>query len=87
MKLKGEFMMRELLGDTILIPIGETALTYNGIIWLDPVGAEIWRWILQGASKEQLLENMIQNFEVEEETAKQDLENFLEDLRRNGFVD
>ena len=32
MKIKGEFVLRELVGETILVPVGRTALQLNGMI-------------------------------------------------------
>lgn len=50
MKIKGEFVLRELVGETILVPVGRTALQLNGMITLNPVSAQIWRGLDQGAS-------------------------------------
>ena len=48
MKIKGEFVLRELVGETILVPVGRTALQLNGMITLNPVSAQIWRGLDQG---------------------------------------
>ena len=29
MKIKGEFIMRELVGEILLVPVGQTALQFN----------------------------------------------------------
>ena len=36
MKIKGEFIMRELVGEILLVPVGQTALQFNGMITLNP---------------------------------------------------
>lgn len=48
MKIKGEFVLRELVGETILVPVGRTALQLNGMITLNPVSAQIWRGLEPG---------------------------------------
>ena len=32
MKIKGEFLVREVAGEIIVIPVGRTALDFNGMI-------------------------------------------------------
>ena len=47
MELKREFVLREIAGDTLLIPTGRTALDLNGMLTLNELGAEIWRLLPQ----------------------------------------
>ena len=56
MKIKGEFIMRELVGEILLVPVGQTALQFNGMITLNPVSAQIWRSLEQGAPYEEILQ-------------------------------
>lgn len=86
MKLKGEFILREIADEYILIPVGETALDLNGIISLNPVSAEIWKDVQSGKSREEMLANLLEHFEVTEEVAKQDLDEFLQQLQSAGFL-
>ena len=41
MKLKDGYILREIAGDAVLIPVGRNALEFNGIIALNPVSADI----------------------------------------------
>ena len=42
MKLRGTFTIREVAGEIIAIPVGNTALELNGMIILNPVSRLIW---------------------------------------------
>ena len=86
MKLNGDFIMREVVGEYVLVPVGETALKFNGIISLNDVGAEIWKGLQCGEEKEVLLERVLSGFEVSREEAEQDLEEFLQMLRKNDLI-
>ena len=55
MKIKGEFILREIAGDTILVPVGQTALQFNGMITLEPVGSLIWKDIEAGKTQKEIL--------------------------------
>lgn len=87
MKIKGEFILREMAGDTVLVPVGQTALNFNGIVILQPVAAVIWQGIAEGLDKEQILERILDRFEVEREEAQKDLETFLQQLQDAGFLE
>ena len=87
MKINGEFIMREVAGDAILIPVGNTALQFNGIIALGPVGALIWEGLSAGKDRSQLLSDILENFEIDTATAEADLDEFLNQLAAENFIE
>ena len=86
MKINGEFILREIAGDTILVPVGQTALKFNGIITLEPVGAPIWKSLEAGLNFEEILTKILDTFEVERDQAETDLKEFLAQLEKQGFL-
>jgi len=86
MKIRGEYVMREVMGETLLIPVGETALAFNGMITLDPVGALIWTSLESGLSKDDILSKILTDFEVEETVASADLDEFLAQMEKAGLL-
>lgn len=87
MKINGEFVLREVVGEYIVIPTGKTALTMNGMITLDPVGALIWQELTEGSQPEAVLGKILERFDVDETTAKADMEEFIEKLRAAGLLE
>lgn len=87
MRIKGDFILRDLAGEQILVPVGQTALRFNGIIVLQPVAAVIWQGLAEGLEKEALLTRILERFEVDGETAARDLDSFLSQLQTNGFIE
>ncbi|MBQ5951128.1 MAG: PqqD family protein [Lachnospiraceae bacterium] len=88
MKIKGTFVTRNIAGDTVIVPVGETALAYNGMITTTRTGAVIWAKLEEGAEdKEVLLQAVLDRFEVDRATAEKDLDAFLEQLDRGGFLE
>lgn len=82
MKINGEFILRQIADETILVPVGQTALKFNGLITLTPVSSFIWSCLEQDMSREQILEKLLQEYDVDRETAKTDLDEFLTGLRQ-----
>ena len=87
MKLKSELLIREVAGEIIAIPVGQTALQFNGMICLNEVSALIWKGLQAGKTKEDLLESILEEFEVSREDAAADLEEFLRNLRENDLLE
>ena len=87
MKIKGEFIMRQVLDEYVLVPVNDTALHFNGIIRLTSVSALIWEKLEKGADHEAILNDLLQEFNVERETAAADLDEFLQILQEKGLVE
>lgn len=43
MKIKEGYLLREVAGSNIVVPIGEGELNFSGVITLNDVGAFFWR--------------------------------------------
>lgn len=86
MKLNGTFTLREVAGEILVIPVGKTALTLNGMIILNPVSKVIWESLEKGAEYEEILEAVTDAFDVSEQEARTDLDEFLEELRKQDLL-
>ena len=81
MKFKKEFMLREIVGETVLIPTGETAAHFNGLISVNELGRFIWDNYEKAKDEDELLSFILDEYEVERDVAKADLDEFLQILR------
>lgn len=81
MKLRGEFVVRQVMDDIVAIPVGEAALTFSGIILLNDVSREIWQCLEQDTTPEALVQAVTDAFEVSAEEAQADILEFLDKLR------
>ena len=80
MKIKEGFTIREMIGDYIIIPLGENALEYAGIITTNEVGKDIWTYLQDEHSEEELFAYMMSIYEVEEEVLRTDIKNMVAKL-------
>ena len=87
MKIKGELLLREVAGEIIAIPVGETALRFNGMICLNEVSAHIWKGLQTGKTREVILESILQEYDVPAEEAAVDLDAFILQLRENDLLE
>ena len=86
MRIKGEFVLREIAGDKILVPIGNTTMEISGMITLDEVGAFIWEQLESGLDEDQILNKILSVYEVEETVARTDLQEFLKKMTDEGLI-
>jgi hypothetical protein len=53
---------------------------------LNETGAVLWLMLVEGASKPQLVEKLIDTFDVDQLTAQNDVEVFVTSCRENGVL-
>lgn len=87
MKVQKEFVLREIAGDYVIIPTGKTVLTFNGLITVNEVGADLWKMLQTEVTFDELLNGILETYEVDEETAREDIQEFLDTLIEGGVLD
>ncbi len=85
MKLKDGFVLKKIAGDTVVIPSGDT-LDFNMMITLNDTGTFLWQMLEKGATEEELLASMLEEYEVDEETARTHIAAFVERLKENELL-
>ena len=81
MEIKKELIKREIAGDVILIPVGKTVYETNGLFVLNELGDFIWDLLPDAPDAEAICQAVLDNYEVSEEEARNDVEEFLDKLR------
>ena len=87
MKLSGEFVVRQVMDNTVAIPVGHTALRFNGMIMLNDVSRVIWECLTQGAQPEAIVAAVTDAFSVDPEEARTDIMEFCEKLRQMQLLE
>lgn len=86
MNIKKEFIIREIAGEHLLVPTGETTFTFNGLITMNDVGAFIWNNLESAEDEAKLLSLILDEYEIDEATTKKDMTEFLEKLREAEII-
>lgn len=86
MKLKKEFILREIVGETVLVPINQSTTDFNGLITVNELGRFIWENLESSDDEEMLLQKILDEYEVDREVAKKDLDDFLKVLKNIGII-
>lgn len=86
MIIKKELIKREIAGDTILVPVGKSVYDSNGLFVLNELGAFIWECLPGADSEEDICNGVLAQYEVSAETARKDVSEFLEKLRKMDII-
>ena len=85
LKLKDGFILREIGGDTMVIPSGEE-LDLNMMITLNDEGKFLWERLQEGTTEQALLDAVLAAYEVDEAAARTYITEFVEKLNGYGFL-
>lgn len=88
MKINDGFVLREIVGEQVIMPAGENIIKFDGAVVLNNVSAFIYNIIEAnpGIEVDTLAEKITEEYEVDLETAKKDLIEVLEELKSYGIV-
>ena len=87
MKIKDGFVLRQVAGSYLVISAGGDSVDFNGMITVNETGAFLWEKLTEGASKDELLDAMLAEYEIDAETAGADIEEFIKLLEDNELLE
>lgn len=87
MKINENFVLREVAGSWVVIPIGEKSVDFNGMMNLNETGVLLWRELEKGAEKEGLVAALTAEYDVSAEIAAKDIDEFIENLKKAGCLE
>ena len=81
-----DFIMREIAGEFILVPVGAAAMNFSGLITMNELGKFIFHLLAEERTVPELAEKITAEYDVSLETAVSDCEEFLQQLREIGAL-
>ena len=87
MRLVEGFCIRKILDETIIIPTGEAARCLSGLIAVNETGEFLFQLLQTEQTTESLVTEMLNEFEVDKETAEADVMAFINVLVENGMLE
>ena len=80
MKIKEGFMLREVAGNSVVVAVGEN-LDFNGMMTLNSTGTFLWNILKEDVSIDDLVNGLVNEYEIDEITAKDGALKFVEALK------
>lgn len=85
MKLKMDFMIREVAGQSVAIPVGDS-VDLNAMITLNSTGKFLWKLLENETDESILTAALVSEYEVDEETARKSVQSFVSVLKKHDFL-
>ena len=86
LKATSEVVLREIAGENLLIPVGQTALKIHGMITLSESGLLLWNRLQEECTEEDLVNALLAEYQVDRETATADVKAFVQQMREVGIL-
>ena len=87
MKINDGFMLRNVAGKNIVVAVGDAAVDFDGLISLNETGAFLWKILENGADYDTLLTRFLEEYDIDEATAKRDIDAFIKRALDEGFLE
>lgn len=87
MKIKKDYILKTVANQHIIVPIGEAAVKFQGMITLNDTGKYLFEVLKEDTTLEQLLMKLIESYEMDPKTAKKDVDKFIELLDKHNIID
>lgn len=86
MKVKDGFLLREIMNEFLIVPIGDRLADFNGLISLNESGKLLWQSLNEEKSEQELVDIILENYDIDEDTALKDVKIFIKTMKDNDLL-
>ncbi|MBQ8808377.1 MAG: PqqD family protein [Clostridia bacterium] len=79
MKISDGYLLRTVAGKNIVVSVGAD-VNFNGMLTLNDTGVFFWNLLKNNTTKVEMLEKILEEFDVSPQQASQDIDEFIEKL-------
>ena len=88
MSIKDGFIIKEIMGQTVVVPVGENSKQIYGMIKLNATGAEIWKGVAGGLSEDEIAAKLVEKYaEVDLDTALEAVNRMIKQMDDAGILE
>lgn len=87
MKIKNDFIVKEISGSTVVIPVGNRVADFNGMFKLNETGVFLFNLLKNDTTIDVLVQNLVDEYEVTKEKANEDVVSFVNKLKEADIIE
>ncbi len=88
MKIKDGFELREVCGEKVILACGMNNIDFSKIVSLNETAAFLWTVAIeQEFTEDMLVKALLEEYEVDDETARRDVANVVSRWKEIGLLD
>lgn len=81
MKVKEGFIIKKVIDDYVVVPVGDNFMDFSSIINLNETGAFLWQCMENDITEDELVNLLSKEYEVDASEVKDDVADFIESLK------
>ena len=86
MRQNSDFLLQEVADTVVVVPVGQASVNFGGMITLNTTGAVLWKLLETEQTVQTMTQALLDRYEVEEATARADVEAFIKKLLPTGAI-
>ncbi len=88
MKIKDGFILREIAGSYVVVPVGQNLVDFSSMITTNETGAFLWNELQKGATEDELCKKIMSEYEgITEDEALLDIKEFVGTLKEKNILE
>ncbi len=87
MRRNSDFVLRQVAGKNVVVPLGKAAENFRGMITLNKTGKFLWDLLENEQTVESLAKALVETYGIPEEKAIADVKKFLEPIYPTGAIE
>lgn len=87
MKIKEGFVKQQIGDKTIIVSTGDLSKDFHGMIELNYTAADIWEWLSQGLTNEEVAKLLSEKYNIDLLKARKDTEKIINKMFAVGVVE
>ncbi len=84
--MKNNYLLREIAGEYMLIPLGDSCNSLNAMITFNETGAFIWKKLEENLTNDQIAHAFTLEYNVTHQQALKDVEEFVAFLKEKSII-
>jgi len=86
MKRNPDFILRSVADTRLLVPVGAAAVQFAGMVTVNDTSAYLWELLEGEQTPETLTAALVARYDIDEETARKDVERVISSLTEIGAI-
>ena len=87
MQISKDFILQKVGSSHVAVPVGEASKSFHGMVRLNETGVFLWKKLSEkDCSEEDLVNAILEEYDVAREIAAADIHRIVEQLREGGIL-
>lgn len=87
MRIKDGFVLRKVMGISVVIAVGEASKNFRGMVKLNDTASDIWTLIENGHDEKEICDILFKEYDIERSVVERDVSDAIGFLSDHCFIE